>query len=200
MRERVRYFIEVAGPVEAGTLPIGALVDWVLEHVDTEQMDVTLTRDTLLDAVGDTGLMALAAEIASGGRAPDGAVDGMRKLTDIFNRATEYDPTADPVCECSTCMKTAPKGHEDPRCLLNFERPSLSDVMASWDWDVIAECWDLPWYVYQAQVDQRRSQNKGSAALHQEADRRRKEDDEAAKIREKHFGTSDWRKIGARNG
>lgn len=177
VRERVFYQVEIAGALEQrGDLL--RLMDYVFDRAQAVQHDVT--ADNAIAVIGVHGVVALSAEIASGGAAPPDAVGawstkkaegtGMRRMLEILYRADEFDEDADPVCECRACKGTA---DEDPLCRFAFERPALADVMAGWNWDLITECWDLPWYVYQARADQSRAAARGEAVPYQQARRDR---------------------------
>lgn len=190
VRERVAFYVEVAGPVEASGAGYEELITWILERV--ECIGAEFEPGELLELIGVDGLFELAGNIAAGGGAPPEAVEGMRKVLAIAHRTADFDPHHDPPCECNVC-----KGHAeyDPRCLFLFDRPATADIMAGWNWDLIAECWDLPWYVYQARFDVKQAITRGDAARYQETDRKRKEAEEAEEIRKRVLGTTDWTRI-----
>jgi|AKVG01.1.fsa_nt_gi hypothetical protein len=166
VRERVHYYVEVFGPVEAGDRGLEHLVEYAKDRVTLAPAFADTDIDTAFEHIGFEGVMALCAEIGAGGAAPLEAVEGMRAVLNIIHRADEYDPYFDTACDCPAC--TRPDIDDHPRCRFAFERPVLADIMAQWNWDLITECWDLPWYVYQARADAASIKAKGDAVPYQQ--------------------------------
>lgn len=173
------------------------VIDFLWSHIVLEEMNYpSLSRESFVPLVGEEGVGALLAEVLTCGMEPE-VLTGARKLLRVVHRANEYDPAADPVCECRACSGQVEK---DPLCLFEFKRPVLSDLVAGWDWELIERTWDKPFYVYQAMLEHKRAQAQGEAAMHQEHKRKLEDDRKAKEIRQKHFGTADWGEIARQRG
>lgn len=190
--EYVAYQVEILGFLEAERIDVDRLVQWTCEHI-VDGDPLPPNEKNILDLLSVDGLLQLSALIATGGALPSETIRGYRRLLTVAHKAQDYDPNFDPACECPACTGIV---DEHPDCLYAFERPQLSDSLAAIDWKLVQECWSLPFYVYQARLEEVRAQSRGEAVLYQESAKEREEEKEAAKIRKKHFGTSDWSQIG----